>query len=68
MNNTLSDRVNIPRLCLGTWIIGKIGAAQDLYDAVEIGYCHIDTGQAYRNENGTREGKVRGGDLISTPY
>ena len=49
---TLSNGVQIPRLGLGTWFIEDANAAQVVRDAVELGYRHIDTAQAYENEAG----------------
>lgn len=53
----LANGVRIPKLGLGTWFIddGK-PAAQAVRDAIEIGYRHIDTAQAYGNEFGVGEG------------
>ena len=53
---TLSNGVTIPKLGLGTWFIEDENAAQALCTAVEIGYRHIDTAQAYGNEKGIGEG------------
>src|SRR3954463_12178268 len=53
---TLSNGVHIPKLGLGTWFIADDKAAQIVRDAVEIGYRHIDTAQAYGNEQGVGEG------------
>lgn len=49
---TLSNGVEIPRLGLGTWLIDNEKVAQAVRDAVEIGYRHVDTAQAYGNEEG----------------
>lgn len=49
---TLSNGVQIPRLGLGTWFIENANAAQVVRDAVELGYRHVDTAQAYENEAG----------------
>ena len=53
---TLSNGVIVPQLALGTWLIDddKVGAA--VRSAIEIGYTHIDTAQAYANERGVGEG------------
>ena len=53
---TLSNGVSVPQLALGTWLIDddKVGAA--VRSAIEIGYTHIDTAQAYANERGVGEG------------
>ncbi|HYQ57028.1 MAG TPA: aldo/keto reductase [Draconibacterium sp.] len=53
---TLSNGVKIPKLGLGTWFISDEDAAQAVKDAVNLGYRHIDTAQAYQNERGVGEG------------
>ena len=53
---TLANGVIIPRLALGTWFIDDSKAAEAVRNAVEIGYRHIDTAQAYGNERGVGEG------------
>lgn len=52
MNNGLQ----IPKLALGTWFIDDDKAAEAVRKAIEIGYRHIDTAQAYENERGVGEG------------
>lgn len=52
----LSNGVEIPKLGLGTWFIGNDDAGQAVVDAVNIGYRHIDTAQAYGNEAGVGDG------------
>ncbi|WP_242517766.1 aldo/keto reductase [Halobacillus sp. GSS1] len=52
----LSNGMEIPKLGLGTWMIDNDDVAQAVVDAVEIGYRHIDTAQAYQNESGVGEG------------
>jgi diketogulonate reductase-like aldo/keto reductase len=52
----LSNGVEIPKLGLGTWFISDQDVVQAVKDAAEIGYRHIDTAQAYRNESGVGEG------------
>ncbi len=52
---TLSNGVEIPKLGLGTWFISDKNVVQAVKDAVKIGYRHIDTAQAYRNERGVGE-------------
>ena len=56
---TLSNGVEIPRLGLGTWLISNADVVQAVKDAAAIGYRHIDTAQAYGNEDGV-------GDAIRT--
>jgi diketogulonate reductase-like aldo/keto reductase len=53
---TLANGVKIPKLGLGTWRISDADAARIVRDAVEIGYRHVDTAQAYGNEHGVGEG------------
>lgn len=53
---TLSNGVEIPKLGLGTWFIDDKDAGQAVQAAIEIGYRHIDTAQAYGNEAGVGEG------------
>lgn len=67
---TLSNGLEIPKIALGTWFISDETVAQVVKDAVEIGYRHIDTAQAYANERGIGEGikdcGVRREDLFIT--
>ena len=53
---TLANGVQIPQLGLGTWFIPDESAADAVKAAVELGYRHIDTAQAYGNERGVGEG------------
>ena len=53
---TLLNGVKIPKLGLGAWMIEAKKAAQAVRDAVEIGYRHIDTAEAYGNERSVGEG------------
>jgi len=55
-NYTLSNGVQIPKLGLGTWFINDHDVVQAVKDAAKIGYRHIDTAQAYKNEKGVGEG------------
>lgn len=52
----LNNSVEIPQLGLGTWFIDDDKVADAVKAAVEIGYRHIDTAQAYGNERGVGEG------------
>lgn len=51
----LSNGVKIPKLGLGTWMIEDGKVARAVRAAVELGYRHIDTAQAYANERGVGE-------------
>jgi diketogulonate reductase-like aldo/keto reductase len=53
---TLSNGVLIPKLGLGTWMIGNAAVVKAVKEAVALGYRHIDTAQAYENEAGVGEG------------
>lgn len=53
---TLSNGVKIPQLGLGTWFIDDNKVADAVKAAVNIGYRHFDTAQAYGNERGVGEG------------
>lgn len=53
---TLANGVAIPKLGFGTWMIGDGEVAGLVQQAVEIGYRHIDTAQAYGNERGVGDG------------
>lgn len=53
---TLNNGIEIPKLALGTWLIDDDKVADAVRAAMEIGYRHIDTAQAYGNERGVGEG------------
>lgn len=55
-SDALSNGVRIPKLGLGTWFIPNDQAAKAVRQAVSIGYRHIDTAQAYGNEEGVGAG------------
>lgn len=53
---TLSNGVTIPKLGLGTWFISDKDVTKAIQESAKIGYRHIDTAQAYRNERGVGDG------------
>jgi len=53
---TLNNGIEIPKLALGTWLVDDGVVADAVRAAVEIGYHHVDTAQAYANERGVGEG------------
>ena len=53
---TLSNGVAVPQLALGTWLIDNSRAANAVKTALNMGYRHVDTAQAYGNEEGVGEG------------
>ncbi len=48
--------VEIPVIGLGTWQTPENIAARVVKEGIEVGYLHIDTAAAYRNEYGVGEG------------
>ncbi|WP_273089550.1 aldo/keto reductase [Cryptobacterium curtum] len=52
---TMNNGVTIPKLALGTWLIDDDVVTDAVKAAVEMGYRHIDTAQAYGNERGVGE-------------
>lgn len=53
---TLNNKVEIPKLGLGTWFIENNAADKAVKEALKLGYRHIDTAQAYQNEEGVGKG------------
>lgn len=53
---TLPNDNKIPALAYGTWLIKNENAKNCVLMALEAGYRHIDTAQAYGNEVGVGEG------------
>lgn len=53
---TLSNGVEIPKLALGTWLIDNSSTEEAVKHAITLGYRHIDTAQAYGNEQGVGAG------------
>lgn len=53
---TLSNGVKIPKLALGTWLIDNSDTEEAVKNAVTLGYRHMDTAQAYQNEQGVGAG------------
>lgn len=53
---TLNSGVKVPQFALGTWLVPDDQVAAAVENAIEIGYRHVDTAQAYGNERGVGEG------------
>jgi len=52
----LAPDVKIPYLGFGTYLIPDGEAAAAVYEAIRVGYRHIDTAEFYQNEAGVGEG------------
>ncbi len=53
---TLSNGVKIPKIGFGTWLVEDDKVVEPVKNAIEMGYRHIDTAQAYENEHGVGQG------------
>ncbi len=51
----MSNGIRIPKIALGTWQVSEEQAKTAVLSAVKLGYRHIDTAAAYRNEKGVGE-------------
>lgn len=58
---TLNDGSKIPVLGLGTWFIDNSKASEAVRNAIQLGYRHIDTAEAYANEEGVGKGIMSSG-------
>ena len=47
---------NIPSIGLGTYMMTPEEAEEMTYEAIKVGYRHIDTAEVYRNEQGVAKG------------
>lgn len=45
----LNNGVKIPKLALGTWLLDDDAAEKAVTTALQLGYRHIDTAEAYEN-------------------
>jgi len=48
----LNNGVEIPKIGYGTWMIDNDAVVEAVKTAINVGYTHIDTAQAYQNEEG----------------
>jgi len=53
---TMANGVQIPKLGFGTWQTPNAVAPAAVKTALRVGYTHIDTARAYRNEAGVGQG------------
>ena len=61
----LNNGVKIPKLALGTWLLDDDAAEKAVTAALQLGYRHIDTAEAYENEKGVGRGIQQSGDRKS---
>ena len=50
--NTIMNKIDIPMIGLGTWLIPNDEVEGIVKNSISLGYKHIDTAQVYRNEEG----------------
>ncbi|MEZ6095297.1 MAG: aldo/keto reductase [Pirellulaceae bacterium] len=55
----LHDGTNVPALGLGTWKMSSDEAEAAVYNAIQLGYRHIDCAWIYGNEDGVGRGIAR---------
>ena len=48
----LTNDVKIPKVAIGTWLMTSDQAQSAVATAIDLGYRHVDTAQAYENEDG----------------
>ena len=69
-NLKLNNGKEIPSIGLGTWLIEKNKVSDVVKKAIELGYRHIDTAQAYENEEevgiGIKESNINRSELFVT--
>ncbi|MEI6695650.1 MAG: aldo/keto reductase [Bacteroidota bacterium] len=57
----LANGIEIPKIGLGTWQIPNKIASAAVHSAIKVGYSHIDTAAAYKNESGVALGIKQSG-------
>ncbi|CDK26172.1 unnamed protein product [Kuraishia capsulata CBS 1993] len=55
----LNSGYDIPALGLGVYLVPQEDAATVVYNALKIGYRHIDTAQVYKNEHESAQGLLK---------
>lgn len=58
---TMNNGLKIPKMALGVWEIPDDQTPKAVEEAINMGYRHIDTAQAYGNERGVGEGVKNSG-------
>ncbi len=61
INFTLSNKVKMPAVGIGTFLMTPAQAEQAVYDALSCGYRMVDTAQAYMNERAVGRGMKKSG-------
>lgn len=52
----LNNGIDIPQIGVGTWTLRGETARQNVHQALEAGFRHIDTAQGYENETEVGQG------------
>lgn len=52
----LNNDLQIPKIGFGTWLLNNDVVSDAVKNAIEVGYRHIDTAEAYENEVGVGRG------------
>lgn len=67
---TLSNGITVPKIGFGTWLLDNDAVVPAVKQAIEAGYRHIDTAEAYENEVGVgiavRESGIDRKDIFIT--
>jgi diketogulonate reductase-like aldo/keto reductase len=56
MKYKMINKSKIPMIGFGTWKISDLDAEDSVYQALQVGYRHIDTASIYNNERGVGKG------------
>lgn len=66
----LNNGYSIPEIGLGTWKLEGLNGEQVIQQAIELGYCHIDTAEMYYNEemvgNAIKKCGIQRGNIFIT--
>lgn len=57
----LNNGIEVPKIGFGTWFINNKEVVTAVESALNVGYRHIDTASAYRNEKGVGQGIKKSG-------
>ena len=63
----LNNNIEIPQIGIGTWTLRGETARQNVCQALEAGFRHVDTAQMYENEAEVGQGILDSGGLCRHP-